>query len=186
MKNNMLYAIIIYVITMLIIILIKPDFIYDHNKSKFKEFGSSKDKSFLSLGTTAVLLAILTAILFMVFGNSNDDEKTEKETPKVQYIPVPVYQQPPPQYVQPMPQPMPQVIYQQAPVTPQVIPQVTHQVAHHVVPQSLMSPSNLPQSVQSPASPQSVQSTASPQSVQSTASPRSAQSTASPQYSEKN
>ena len=110
MNNNALYAIITYVIVMLIIIIIKPDFVYDHDKAKFKEFGSSKNKSFFSLGTTAILLAILIGILFIVFGNSYDDEKKDNETTKVQYITVPVYQQHP--YMQ---QPMPQVIYQQMP-----------------------------------------------------------------------
>ena len=161
----MLYAIIIYIIIMVIIIIIKPNFIYDRNKSKFKEFGSSKNKSFLSLGTTAIFLAILVAILFMVFGNSNDNEISEKE-PKIQYISVPVYQQP--QYIHTMQQQYPHIIYQQIPhSTQQIIPHSTQQI----IPQIIQQPVNY--STSQPIIPKSN-------------SPQSIQSTASPQYSEKN
>lgn len=105
MKSKVIYAIIIYVIFMVIMVVLKPSFIYDHDKSKFKEFGFKKNKSFLSIGSVGIFAAFFIAILLVFLGKS-DNEKEDK-IPNIQYVQVPV-----PQYIQPMPQ----VIYQQVPV----------------------------------------------------------------------
>ena len=93
---------------MIIMIVLKPSFIYDHDKSKFKEFGFKKNKSFLSIGSVGIFAAFLIGILLVFFGKS-DNEKEDK-TSNIQYVQVPV-----PQYIQPIPQ----VIYQQVPIPTQ-------------------------------------------------------------------
>ena len=88
---------------MIVIIVLKPSLIYDHDKSKFKEFGFKKNKSFISIGSVGIFAAFFIAILLVFFGKSDN----EKEAPNIQYVQVPV-----PQYIQPIPQ----VIYQPMPI----------------------------------------------------------------------
>jgi hypothetical protein len=102
---------------MISIIALKPSFIYDHDKFKFKEFGFKKNKSFLSIGSIGIFSAFFIAILLVLLGTS--DEK-ENKPPNIQYvqIPTPQYMPQMPQYIpqmQQIPQ-MPQVIYQQIPI----------------------------------------------------------------------
>ena len=93
---------------MIIMIVLKPSIIYDHDKLKFKEFGFKKNKSFLSIGSVGIFAAFFIAILLVFLSKS--DNKKEDKAPNIQYVQVPV-----PQYIQPMPQ----VIYQQVPIPTQ-------------------------------------------------------------------
>jgi len=106
----MLYAIIIYVIIMIIIIMMKPEFIYDHNKLQFKEFGFTKGKSFVSLGSLSIVMAASISIFFLCLCKTNNTDDIKKN---IQYIQVPYYQ----------PQ-MPLAPYQQQYYQPMALPQI--------------------------------------------------------------
>jgi hypothetical protein len=73
-KNNYIfYAIIIYIIIISILIITKPDCIYDHNKSKFKEFGYTKDKTMFPIAILSIFIAVIIIILFSFLSPNNDD-----------------------------------------------------------------------------------------------------------------
>ena len=49
---------------MISFVVLKPHFIYDHNKKQYKEFGNSNDKTLLSLPVMAIVVAIIMGIIF--------------------------------------------------------------------------------------------------------------------------
>ena len=82
---------------MMLIIISKPDIIYDHKKEKFREFG----QSFWSLETISIITAILVFVIFLILRNVNN------QTSNIQYIPIsPFYQQAPIPFQHMYPQPM--------------------------------------------------------------------------------
>ena len=66
---------------MTLLVLIKPNFIYDHENNKYKSFGLTKDKSIISLPILSILIAFCLTIFYV--------QITKKQ--KVKYIHVPVY-----------------------------------------------------------------------------------------------
>ena len=135
-KNNYIfYAIIIYIIIISILIITKPDCIYDHNNLKFKEFGYTKDKTMFPIGILSIFIAVVMAILFSFLcpsDNDNNDNKINNNQYMVGggQIQQPIYQQP--VYQQPVYQ---QPVYQQ-PIYQQPIYQqpVYQQPVYHSVP----------------------------------------------------
>ena len=58
-------SIVIYIIIILLIVLSKPDFIYDHEQNKYKEFGiDSENKTLLTLPVVGILLSLIIFTLF--------------------------------------------------------------------------------------------------------------------------
>ncbi len=88
--NNIIYGIILYIIIIASIVFMKPNFLYDHNKSKFKEFGTTFDKTIFTLPVLAIILAITISVSFATL--------SPKSKQNIQYIPVPYYQPAMPQY----------------------------------------------------------------------------------------
>lgn len=95
---------------MLLLIITKPNFLYDHDKSKFREFGSTKDKTICSIGSIAIIMAFAISILFIFLTPKTDKVKSVQQiaptTVPIQYIQVPMPVQSMPQiiYTQPVPQ----------------------------------------------------------------------------------
>ena len=58
-------SIIVYIIIILLLIYNKPNLIYDKKTKKFKQFGMQKGKSILSLPILAILISIITYIIFL-------------------------------------------------------------------------------------------------------------------------
>lgn len=52
-------AIIIYIIIILIIAITKPNFLYDHDTKKFKEFGFSNNQSIITLTSLGIALSFV-------------------------------------------------------------------------------------------------------------------------------
>lgn len=63
-------SIIVYIIIILLLIYNKPNLIYDKKTKKFKQFGMQKGKSILSLPILAILISIITYIIFLHIENS--------------------------------------------------------------------------------------------------------------------
>ena len=68
--NPLLNSIIVYIILVLLLIYSKPSVIYDKKTKKFKQFGMQKGKSILSLPILAILIAIITYVIFLHFEKS--------------------------------------------------------------------------------------------------------------------
>jgi hypothetical protein len=133
-KNNYIfYAIIIYIIIISILIITKPDCIYDHNNSKFRQFGYTEGKTMFPIGILSIFVAVIIIILFSFIGNfdnnNNNNNNNNIMLPQPQTIlGVPNYQynmmgggQPIYQYQQPPIYQYHQPIYQQ-PHTQQQVP----------------------------------------------------------------
>lgn len=52
-------AIILYIIIILIIAISKPNFVYDHENKKFREFGFTENKSFFTLITLGIIISFI-------------------------------------------------------------------------------------------------------------------------------
>jgi hypothetical protein len=94
MSGYTYYAIVIYIIIMITLVILKPDFIYDHNKKIYREFGTTEGKTLLSLPALSIGLAILLVIVFSVLkigdkiiANNNVNTKTKY---KYKYVPIPM------------------------------------------------------------------------------------------------
>lgn len=94
--NNIIYGIILYVIIITTLVFTKPSFIYDHNKNRYKEFGSDVDKTIFTLPTISIFLAILIAICFSLCLSKKENVEKNKNVNNypqhIQYIPIPYYQ----------------------------------------------------------------------------------------------
>jgi len=62
--NPLINSIIVYIILILLLIYNKPNIIYDKKTKKYKQFGMQSGKSVLSLPILAILLSIVTYIVF--------------------------------------------------------------------------------------------------------------------------
>ena len=96
MKSNYTYcAILIYIIVMISLVLIKPQFIYDKNKKQYKKFGYTNGKITLSLPVVSIIVAILIGLIFTNIGKNNDkchdkQEQNNNRIIKYEYVKVPV------------------------------------------------------------------------------------------------
>jgi hypothetical protein len=69
--NPAVNAIIIYIILILIVVIIKPNFLYDHKSNKFKEFGCNQDQTYMPLMLFGVLASITLFFIFMFIAGLN-------------------------------------------------------------------------------------------------------------------
>lgn len=94
----MMYAIIIYVIIMLLFVLTKPDIIYDHVNKKYKSFGyvndannannanNANDKTYFPLPIIAIIIAILVAMASVSISRKNNEISNAPNTSNVPNI----------------------------------------------------------------------------------------------------
>ena len=64
-SNNPLYnSLKVYIIIIVLLIYLKPPFLYDKKQKQFKSFGLDKNSTILSLPILSIILAILIYIIF--------------------------------------------------------------------------------------------------------------------------
>ena len=63
-SDTLYNTIIVYIIVIIILLITKPNFLYSHEKKKFKTFGCNEDETILSLPIISIIIAI---ILYMIF-----------------------------------------------------------------------------------------------------------------------
>lgn len=63
-ENPVYNTIIVFIVVILIIFIIKPDFTYDNEKKRFKKFGFAKNKTLFPIYIIAFIMAILLYIFF--------------------------------------------------------------------------------------------------------------------------
>lgn len=69
-KNPVYNTIIVFSIIMLLLYITKPDVIYNHNKKKFRQFGTTNEKTLLPIYVIGILLAIILYVFFYSLTNS--------------------------------------------------------------------------------------------------------------------
>lgn len=80
----MYYAILIYIIIIVFLVVVKPNFIYNHDDGKYREFGNNNEnKTFFTLPVIAFLLSIIIVILFSTVKNKEQIKYQEQ----IKYIP---------------------------------------------------------------------------------------------------
>jgi hypothetical protein len=62
--NPLFNSILVYIIIILLLIYNKPNIIYDKKTKKFKQFGMTHGKSIMSLPVLAIIISIVTYIIF--------------------------------------------------------------------------------------------------------------------------
>ena len=92
--NNIFYGILLYIIIIASLVFIKPNFIYDQNENKYKEFGTTSDKTIFTLPVISIVLAIMISVIFAVMAKSSSKQDNTKLTQNqnIQYVPVQWFQ----------------------------------------------------------------------------------------------
>lgn len=66
--DKILYtSVIIYVVIMIVIIVMKPNFLYDKENKKFKQFGTNKNETIVPIHIIGLTLCILIYFIIMVY-----------------------------------------------------------------------------------------------------------------------
>lgn len=69
--NPAINAAIFYIILIIIILITKPQFLYDHENNKFKEFGCNYNQTYFPLVLFGIGASILFYYIFVVISNIN-------------------------------------------------------------------------------------------------------------------
>lgn len=64
MNNILSNSIKVYILIIISIIIFRPDFLYDNKHHRFRSFGTTKNKTLLSLPIFSILIAVLIYIFF--------------------------------------------------------------------------------------------------------------------------
>ena len=59
-------TIIFYIIIVILLVLIKPNFIYDHKTNKFKSFGCGENKTLISFPVVCIGVGIVLYLIFLL------------------------------------------------------------------------------------------------------------------------
>jgi hypothetical protein len=108
----------VYIIIIILLVFLKPNFIYDKTIQKFRQFGTNKGNTIFSLPVLSIFLAVILYIIFLWidklknFNNLNNLNKPNNnfsmQQPMQQIHTIPQYIQPIPQF-QYYPQYYPQI-----------------------------------------------------------------------------
>jgi len=81
---------------MIMVVFIKPSFLYDNERQQYKEFGTGNNQTIFTLPTIAIILAIIIAMIAMIFKIKSAENKNNTDLNiNYKFIPVPVYYQQP-------------------------------------------------------------------------------------------
>lgn len=92
--------IILYIIIIIMLVFLKPSFLYDVERQQYKEFGTGENQTIYTLPVVAIVTAIIFAVIAMSFkiksaqNNQSSNQIGGKEI-NYKFIPVPVYYQQP-------------------------------------------------------------------------------------------
>lgn len=71
--NNLYYGILLYIIIIASLVFVKPQFIYDHEKSKYKSYGLGDGKTLFTLPVLSFILATFIGIICVSNTDSTND-----------------------------------------------------------------------------------------------------------------
>jgi hypothetical protein len=99
--SNILYnSIKIYLLIIILLIFIRPNFIFDKKNNKFKSFGIKKNHTIFSLPILSILIAFGTYLFFYIINKSKINTNTNINTNNQSIPPIREYIYYPPQYPQ--------------------------------------------------------------------------------------
>lgn len=86
--NPVYNTIIAFLIIIILLYIIKPDVVYDHNKKEFRQFGTTNGKTLLPIYVISILLAILLyAFFYYLYQRNNNNQKDLFDTSKQNIFP---------------------------------------------------------------------------------------------------
>ena len=62
---------------MITIVILKPEFVYDHKNKQYREFGFTQEKTVFTMPVIAILLAIIMVIIFRLIQSNGKKKKTK-------------------------------------------------------------------------------------------------------------
>jgi hypothetical protein len=91
-NNPAISAIILFIVFTVLIIIIKPSFVYDYRNNKFKDFGFGKNKTIMPLPILCIFVGIVSYGIFFYFTSPNKIiQQIGSGTPAFNYIKPPQY-----------------------------------------------------------------------------------------------
>lgn len=72
-RNGLHKIIFVYILIVLFLYLLKPNFLYDSTEEKFKSVSYSKDRSIPIIALASLSLAIILAFLYYLFSTPEDE-----------------------------------------------------------------------------------------------------------------
>lgn len=67
MDDILIYSIIVYILLLVIVIIVKPKILYSQQENDYKNFGFTKNKTFLPFPLCCSLLALLSYLFVMLY-----------------------------------------------------------------------------------------------------------------------
>ncbi len=77
-SNPLFNSLKVYIIIIILLVYFKPNFIYDNQIKKFRQFGTNKGNTIFSLPVLSIFLAVLLYIVFLSIDKLNNTNKINK------------------------------------------------------------------------------------------------------------
>jgi hypothetical protein len=77
-SNPLFNSLKVYIIIIILLVYFKPNFIYDNQTKKFRQFGTNKGNTIFSLPVLSIFLAVLLYIIFLSIDKLNNTNKINK------------------------------------------------------------------------------------------------------------
>jgi cell division protein FtsL len=80
-----IYSFIIFIFIILCLFVLKPSYIYDNNKKKFKKFGMTNNKTLLPIYLIAIILPVIIYLLLKNYNNYNNNNNNYNNNNYINY-----------------------------------------------------------------------------------------------------
>ncbi len=77
-SNPLFNSLKVYIIIIILLVFFKPNFIYDNNTKKFRQFGTNKGNTIFSLPVLSIFLAVILYIIFLSIDKLNNNSNKNK------------------------------------------------------------------------------------------------------------
>lgn len=97
--NYVCFTILIYITVIILLIISKPDFVYDKKKNKYKKFGSKSNETYLTLPILSIIIAVFIFIICRyhnksIMTNMNNQQINNLNPMNYHQVPIILYQLP--------------------------------------------------------------------------------------------
>ena len=77
-SNPLFNSLKVYIIIIILLVYLKPKFIYDNDTKKFRQFGINKGNTIFSLPVLSIFLAVILYIIFLSIDKLNNNNNNNK------------------------------------------------------------------------------------------------------------
>jgi hypothetical protein len=77
-SNPLFNSLKVYIIIIILLVFFKPNFIYDNDTKKFRQFGTNKGNTIFSLPVLSIFLAVILYIIFLSIDKLNNNSNKNK------------------------------------------------------------------------------------------------------------